>query len=93
MAAHIDAEDRIGAIRIRLQGQVPSDLVLYMSEIFQDVTKANATWIYKQPTSFTIFPKDQQRKTETLKQKNGNKFEHLYLLFESKKKTNNQQQF
>ena len=47
VAAHIDAEDRVGAIRIILQGQVPSDLVLYMSEIFQDVNKANATWIYK----------------------------------------------
>lgn len=57
--AYIDAENRMGAIRIRLTGQVPSDLILYMSENYQNVSEANSTWTFSAPTGVTIFPKDQ----------------------------------
>jgi len=60
-----------------------------MSEIFQDVTPANATWIYKKPTGFTIFPKDQQHINYHLSTKGKdsvkNSFEQLFLVFTSEK--------
>ena len=49
----------MGSVRIRLFGQVPSDLVLYISENFSTVSEANATWSFNRPTGVTIFPKDQ----------------------------------
>ena len=74
----------MGSIRIRMLGEVPSDLVLYISENYQDVKESNATWTFRKPTSCTIFPKDQSilnPKKQTDKDKR--KFQQLYLVFDT----------
>ena len=79
--AHIDAiKDQIGPLKIQVisgkPGQkLPSDLVLCASETHNYVTEANATWIFRQPTTMTIYPtKDQKNEA----------FYRLYLVFHTK---------
>ena len=56
--ALVDAESRIGPVKFRLRGMVPGDLVTYVSENHQEVTKENATWSFERSTAFTLFPQD-----------------------------------
>ena len=82
--AHIETQAQMGSVRIRMLGEVPSDLVLYISENYQDVKESNATWTFEKPTTCTILPKD-QRISNPKKQtdKDTRKFQQLYLLFDT----------
>ena len=72
-------------MRVALRGaDVPGDLAVHISENHQNVTEANATWSFRSPRAFTLFPRDQRildpRKATD---KDARRFQRLYLLFES----------
>lgn len=82
MNAYIDADQRIGSVRIALRGKVPLDLVVYISENFANITPQNATWTFENRKVFCVFPRDQKilnPKKQT--DKDQKKFQRLYLLF------------
>ena len=58
--AYIDADERIGSVKFVLRGNVPKDLIIYISEDQKHVTEKNATWTFaNQRRVFSIFPSDQ----------------------------------
>ena len=83
--AYVDADQRLGPMKVALRGaDVPPDLAVHISENHQSVTEANATWSFRSPRAFTLFPRDQRildpRKATD---KDARRFQRLYLLFES----------
>ena len=76
----------MGSVRIRIFGQVPPDLILYVSENYQNVTESNSTWSFTHPTGVTIFPKDQHiLNPKKATDKDKKKFQQLYLKFDTSK--------
>lgn len=68
-------------------GEVPPDLVVCISEQYQDVTEINATWVMKHPavTNFVILPKDLRIFKSTIDFiASKRRFETLHLVFDSK---------
>ena len=58
--AYVDADERIGSVKFILRGNVPKDLIIYISEDHKRVTEKNATWTFTdQRRVFSIFPADQ----------------------------------
>ena len=83
--AYVDADQRLGPMKVALRGaEVPPDLAVHISENHQGVTEANATWSFRSPRAFTLFPRDQRildpRKATD---KDARRFQRLYFLFES----------
>ena len=78
VSGQIVADKRVGAIVVKLKNEVPDDLTVLISETFQAVTDTNATWTFKRPTSFTLFPSDQKfiKNSESRK-----KFSQINLVF------------
>ena len=59
--AHIVNDENLpGSIHLSIKGELPSDLVVYISErsYSKYFTVENATWTFKRPTQLTIYPKD-----------------------------------
>ena len=80
--AYINVENRIGPICFKLQGKVPKDLAIYISENYTTVTEENARWTFKRKTSFTIFPSE-QRLVKPVSYNSKAKFGVLNLLFKT----------
>ena len=78
VSSQIVADKRVGAIVVKFKDEVPDDLTVLISETFQAVTDTNATWIFKRPKSFTLFPSDQKfiKNSESRK-----KFSQINLVF------------
>ena len=83
--AYIDAEKRDGPIRISLHGDIPSDLIVYISEHYQEVTELNATWTFEQPLleCFTIYPKDMRFLNPKKDMYSKHQFQRLFFAFDT----------
>lgn len=83
--AYLDAEKRDGPIQIRLLGEVPSDLIVHISEHYQEVNEVNATWTFKHPSlqCFTIYPKDMRILSPREDSNTKNYFQRLYFSFDT----------
>ena len=86
VSAWVDADARVGSIRVQMKGNVPSDLKVYVSENFSAVNDKNATWTFDKQTVFSILPRE-QRILNPKKQtdKDAKKFQQLYFLFVTEK--------
>ena len=58
ISAYVDAEHRMGTIRLNIRGKPPSDLKIFVSENYSHVTEENATWSFLNPTVFTMIPRE-----------------------------------
>lgn len=59
--AHIkNDENKEGCIKMQIFGEMPSDLVVYISErsFSKYATVENATWTFRKQKIFTIYPKE-----------------------------------
>ena len=60
-------------------------MVVYISEYFPTVTSTNATWTFRRPSGFTLFPTDQKFRHSSISESEARKkFSVLHLLFETK---------
>ena len=86
--AHLEIQDRVGPILIKLTGPVPPDLLIYVSENYQDSSEASATWTFSKRHKFMLFPKDQRllrnpKKDRQLDRNEKFLSEILYFVFDT----------
>lgn len=86
--AHLHIEDKIGPININLHGLVPQDLIVCVSENYQDANEATATWSFAKCQKFVILPKDQRVLANPKKHRQGELKERflsplLYFVFDT----------
>ena len=87
----VQAEGRRGSIKIVLRGKLPNDFKIFASDIYQDPTELNSSWIIDKPTKIVTFnpalSKAFQQNSRQRKVHNGDTkqlmFQNLFIKFES----------
>ena len=87
----VAGDGRRGTIRMVMRGKLPDDFKIYASEIYQDPTELNSSWIIERPGRVVSFnmsqAKSMQMNSRQKKSNNGDGkqfiFSNLFLKFES----------